>query len=149
MYTLYESTNTEFIYHLISWHGYNSPTDTIITLSWRQNDVATSFWRQNNVISASCVRWERLQYADPEEDKTLPTVQSISWMMMADRIWPSNLLYRTKKNISWHETLFHYWSFVRGIYWWPVPHKRGSNVELWYFLCFRYAIEQTVEFMWF
>ena len=31
--------------------------DEVITLSWRQNDVATSFWHHNDVNFASCVRW--------------------------------------------------------------------------------------------
>ena len=32
--------------------------DARITLSWRQNDVETSFWRNYNVIIAPCARWE-------------------------------------------------------------------------------------------
>ena len=32
------------------------PHDAMITLLWRQNDVARSFWRHNGVIIASCAR---------------------------------------------------------------------------------------------
>ena len=31
--------------------------DAIITSSWRQINVATSFWRHSDVIFVSCVRW--------------------------------------------------------------------------------------------
>ena len=33
--------------------------DAIITSSWRQNDVVTSFLRHNDVIFAPCVDWDR------------------------------------------------------------------------------------------